>query len=100
MPITITYIHCLPVNRTLSFLLEAKMATPRKKGNEKIILIVSSVNASTEVSANAFLTRIALVENNIAPNKVIRNPASEILKVFVVEFINSVVNRHLHAFKI
>jgi hypothetical protein len=40
---------------------------------------VSNVNASTEVFANAFFTMIAFVEKRIAPIKVMRNPAKEIL---------------------
>ena len=35
----------------------------------------SKVNAGTAVSANAFFTMIAFVENKTAPENVIRNPA-------------------------
>lgn len=79
--------HCRLVNRTLSFLLEVKIAIPRKKGNEKIMRIVSSVSASTGVSAKAFLTMIALVENNTAPRNVVTKPAKDILLLFAVVFM-------------
>ena len=74
-----TDIHCLPVSLTLSFLFEAIRAMPTKNGSEKIMRSVSNVKASTVVSAKAFFTMIALVENNTAPRKVIIKPPKEIV---------------------
>jgi hypothetical protein len=41
--------------------------------------MVSNVKASTGVSAKAFFTMIAFVENRIAPSSVSTNPVKEIL---------------------
>jgi hypothetical protein len=65
------------VSFTFPVFLLIKKAVPIKNGREKIILRVNKVKASTCVSANAFFTIIAFVENITAPMKVIRKPRKE-----------------------
>jgi hypothetical protein len=75
MPSTMMMSQCLRLSFILSFLLLANIATPTKNGSEKAIRNVSNVSASVCVSAKAFLTMMAFVENKIEPKKVIINPA-------------------------
>ena len=64
-----TYAHSLGLNLTLESLLEVKMAAPAKKGSENSMRRASNVMVSTDESRYASLTKIALVEKQIAPSK-------------------------------
>jgi len=61
----------------------------RNNGSEKTILSVNKVNASTGVSANAFFTMMALVENKTAPKKVNTNPGNVIFDFWIIAFIQA-----------
>jgi len=61
----------------LALVLPAHNAAARKKGSEKIMRRVSSVNASTGLLAKASFTMMAFVENSSEPTKQMRNPANE-----------------------
>ena len=91
----ITDIHWREVNLTLSFLFEANQAIPTKNGSEKTIRSVSNVNASTGVSAKAFFTMMALVENKTALKNVKTNPVRSVPGFIVFEFMLSAVSRQL-----
>ena len=97
MPTIKTDTHCREVSLTLSFLLEANKAIPIKKGNEKTILRVSNVKASTGVSTNAFFTMMALVENKTAPRNVNTNPATRAFGFIVREVMRKAISCQLSA---